>query len=216
MKSDEDRQVDCVRQTIKDFCLEFKRNPYWCYTEHGIHAHFYRMLLNKFDNEKLATSFKYLNSETCYVQKEYPTNEDLNKKRRQHWDIALLRRPNGNEKYDHLPLMAVVEFGLNASEKHLREDIRRVSHTKANVIKKFIVHLYRISRAGGKISRRDLSDNSKLFLKKDVIKDIVDDAVKENKSSDVEVFYAVYHNTESGETCAWDLTEEKELQYKCS
>ncbi len=34
-----------ISETLEDFCLEFVKRPYLSYTEHGIHAQYYRSLL---------------------------------------------------------------------------------------------------------------------------------------------------------------------------
>jgi hypothetical protein len=115
---------------------------------------------------------RYLNwqgQKVCVVQKEYPTSNKLGKPKRQHWDIALLASPpeskiDGREAYDYLKLDAVVEFGMNEVQEHLRDDIERLSHEDANLQQGFVVHLYRLSEPGNKFSSRDWSPKSKRIL----------------------------------------------------
>lgn len=35
-----------VKKAIEEFCLEFVKKPYLCYTEQGLHARFYLTLYN--------------------------------------------------------------------------------------------------------------------------------------------------------------------------
>lgn len=69
--------------------------------------------------------------------------------------------PAGDLPYDHLPLAAVIEFGMNADRNHLCGDISRLSHLRANVERPFIAHFYRFSGATKRISRRDWSLDAK-------------------------------------------------------
>ncbi|MBO8167891.1 MAG: hypothetical protein H0Z35_01755 [Thermoanaerobacteraceae bacterium] len=94
-----------VRNVIEDFCREFSKFPYLCYTEHGLHARFYSALYNA-----LPPAARYINWEgkkICVIQKEYPTAGTLGKPRRQNWDIAVIQNPPstlpGKEpSYDYL------------------------------------------------------------------------------------------------------------------
>jgi hypothetical protein len=102
----------------------------------------------------------------CVVQKEYPTAGFLGKPRRQHWDIAVIKTPPQSlvdgiaSSYDYLKLAAVVELGMNEGKEHLTDDIERLSHPGANVDQGFIIHLYRLSQPGAKLSDRDWSSAS--------------------------------------------------------
>lgn len=165
-----------VKKAIEEFCIEYVMKPYLCYTEHGHHARFYLTLYNMLPQSE--RYFVYNGEEVCVIQKEYPTAHNLDKSRRQNWDIAVLKRPvssgeKGEPGYDYLPLNSVVEFGLNAGKEHLVEDIRRLCHKNSNVTHKFIVHLYRISTSGNLISGRDWSEKSKRILSLDEITDVV-------------------------------------------
>jgi hypothetical protein len=163
-----------VQKTVKAFCQEFLRTPYLCYTEHGIHARFYAQILAAIPEDKRVLGFG--GQTVCVVQKEYPTAHDLKKTRRQHWDIAVLANPavpkfGETPPYDFLKLDSVVEFGMNATPRHLKEDIRRLGHPEANVDNQFIVHLHRLSTPGtGRISSRDWSPRSKQILDGDDVR----------------------------------------------
>jgi hypothetical protein len=129
-----------VRQAIEVFCVEFVNHPYLCYTEHGQHAMFYTRLYNLLPEEERYVS--YQNQRVCILQKEYPTATNLGKSQRQHWDVSVLSTPptsqSRKEGYDYLPLLASIEFGLNATEEHLKDDIERLGHADANVTQWFI------------------------------------------------------------------------------
>jgi hypothetical protein len=123
--------LDLIRTTITDFCEDFVQNPYKCYTEHGQHALFYSRLMNVLPEHQRYISFE--GKQVCILQKEYPTASNLEKSKRQHWDIAILIEPvltslTTLHDYDHLPLFAGIEFGMNETEEHLEEDIRRLCH----------------------------------------------------------------------------------------
>lgn len=84
-------RLDLIRNTINDFCMDFVQNPYKSYTEHGQHALFFSMLMNAFPEHQRYITFD--NKKVCFIQKEYPTLENLEKSKRQHWDIAILKEP---------------------------------------------------------------------------------------------------------------------------
>ncbi len=159
------KQPALVARLLERFAAEFVRDPYLCYTEHGLHALFYAKLLTALPDAGRFTSWN--GTRVCTIQKEYRTAGTLGKSKRQHWDIALLKVPlhsacSGRDyPYDNLRLAAVVEFGLNAGEKHLLEDIRRLGHPDANVDNTFVAHFCRLTTPGAAISARDRSTRSK-------------------------------------------------------
>lgn len=77
--------------------------------------------------------------------------------------------PNSDYPYDHLPLAAVVEFGMNYDEDHVRNDIERLSHESSNVGQPLIAHLYRLDK-GKRISSRTRSKDSMTVYPKSEIK----------------------------------------------
>jgi hypothetical protein len=178
--------------------MEFVVKPYLCRTEHGLHARFYQELFRA-----LPDALRYFDWEgwkVCTIQKEYPTAGNLDKSRRQTWDVAVVRLPpqaipGGVPAYDYLSLDSVVEFGMNAEPDHLREDIRRLSHRDANVANKFIVHLYRLSQG---LSERDWSPRSKRILSPPQVRDAVHD-------SDVELYYGISDATGTFESGLWHI-----------
>lgn len=172
MNIETQRTAGITASVIEEYCRTFLRNPYWCYTEHGIHAQFYTMLLS----ELPVGEVNYSGQQVCRVQKEYPTAAKLKKSRRQHWDIAVLDVaadpvPGKHPAYDHLKLDCVVEFGLNEKPEHLEDDIRRVSHPESATANAFVVHLYRLSWP--LFSKRDRSDRSTAILSAQVIQDLL-------------------------------------------
>ena len=188
-----------IKNTIKEFCLEFLQSPYICYTEHGLHAFFYHKLYSRIPEDK-----KYIQLEKesiCIIQKEYPTASNLGKSKRQHWDIAVIESPPKNflDKhlpYDYLSLNSVIEFGMNNNRDHLREDIRRLSHPDSNVTNKYIIQLYRISEP--KFSNRDLSPKSKKILKLNDVKNLV-------KGRNVEIYFGIVNSTQKQENGLWQI-----------
>lgn len=193
--------LDLIRNTLNAFCSDFIQNPYMCYTEHGQHALFYNMLLNAMPEHKRYITFE--SKKVCVLQKEYTTADKLDKSKRQHWDIAILKEPvsttsTPSHDYDHLPLFAVIEFGMNETEEHLKEDIRRLCHQKSIVDHPFIVHLYRLSESGNLFSHRDWSSKSPRILNPDRV-----GAIKGNNP--VEVFYARADSTgiKNNEFCSF-------------
>jgi len=157
--------IKLIEESLRKFCLEFLQSPYLCYTEHGLHAMFYHKLANAIPQDQIY--IKFYNQKVCIIQKEYRTFSNLGKTKRQHWDIAILDKEaltseKPDPEYDYLPLLSVVEFGLNEKEDHLLDDIARLSHIEANITgKRFVLHLYRISE---KFSSRDFSPRSRQMI----------------------------------------------------
>jgi hypothetical protein len=197
-------QVEIVRQIARQFCLEFIKNPYLCYTEHGLHALFYTMLYNALPADQRYTIWH--NHKVCAIQKEYPTPESLGKPRRQHWDIALIKTPPQSlvdgiaSSYDFLRPAAVVEVGMNEAEEHLRDDIERLSHRNASVDQRFIIHLYRLSKPGAPLSDRDWSSASRRIVSKERVAEIA-------TGKPMEVFYGLYDSTGKYAPGAWHIKE---------
>jgi hypothetical protein len=188
-----------VEQVVKDFCLEFIKTPYLCYTEHGQHALFFNRLYMKIPEEQ--RYFQWHGNNICVIQKEYPTATDLDKSQRQHWDISVIAVPpktlSDKNSYDFFRLNSVVEFGLNASERHLVEDIRRLTHPDSNIVNKFAVHLYRFSE---NITRKDWSIKSSQIIYPGDVKGFIG-------SSDVTVYYGVADLTNNLESGLWKITK---------
>jgi hypothetical protein len=197
-------QSETVRQIARQFCLEFIKNPYLCYTEHGLHALFFTMLYNALPADQLYTTWHH--HKVCAVQKEYPTAGLLGKPRRQHWDIAVIKTPPQSlvdgiaSSYDYLKLAAAVELGMNEGEEHLTDDIKRLSHPDANVDQDFIIHLYRLSKPGTKLSDRDWSAASKRIVSKEVVAEIA-------AGRPVEIFYGLYDSTGKYTPGVWLIKE---------
>jgi len=193
-------QIELVRKVAKEFCLEFVKNPYFCYTEHGLHAYFYTMLFTTIPENKRFANWE--GQKICVIQKEYRTAEKLEKSKRQNWDISVIKLPPKGKRgiksqsYDYLRLAAVVEFRMNTGKKHLVEDIRRVCHEDSNTDSQFIIHLYRFSKPGNHFSNRDRSPNSKLFLSQEQIAQL-------SPKKSVEIFYGVYDSTCKHESGVW-------------
>jgi hypothetical protein len=193
--------LETIRTTIIDFCLDFVRNPYLCYTEHGLHALFYTMLYNATPEEQRLIPWE--NRKVCTFQKEYPTADTLGKPQRQHWDVAVVKSPpesshSGPGSYDYLKLYAVVEFGMNASMEHLKDDIERLSHVDSNVDHSFIVHLYRLSQSGSLFSNRDWSSKSKQILSPD-------DILELPRRESLEIFYGMSDSTGEYKSGVWSI-----------
>jgi len=198
-------QSEKVRVVAADFCTEFVKNPYLCYTEHGLHALFYAKLYNALTPEERYT--EWADHRVCVIQKEYPTAGLLDKPRRQNWDIAVIKTPpeslpGSQPSYDYLRLAAVIELGMNEDREHFEDDLSRLCHPEANVENGFIIHLYRISGPEVQVSRRDWSPNSERILTYEQVAELV-----EGKA--VEVFYGLADNT--GEckhpSGAWRITD---------
>lgn len=183
--------LETIRVTLKEFCLDFVRNPYKCYTEHGLHALFYTMLYNALPEEQRFITWG--NKTVCVLQKEYPTAGKLEKPQRQHWDVAAIKSPpesshSGPGSYDYLKLSVAIEFGMNESVEHLKDDIERLGHGDSNVEHGFIVHLYRLSQSGTLFSGRDWSSKSPRILSLDVIRGLTG-------GNSLEIFYAMAGET---------------------
>ena len=101
-----------THDTLVEFCGDFLANPYRCYTEHGLHALFYAQLFAKIPE---AVRFPDVRGKKmCVLQKEYPTDHNLDRSRRQHWDIAVIKTPidlpTCKQAYDRLRLAAVIDL----------------------------------------------------------------------------------------------------------
>jgi len=180
-----------IESALVDFCNEFVKDPYLSYTEHGLHAQFYHELSTKLPKDQMTGVLE--NKTFNVIQKEYPTNSDLGKGQRQHWDIAIIDRegrPTQEPFYDHMPLVAAIEFGLNYPIAHMIEDIRRLCEDK-NVNAGYIVHFFRLSN---KWSGRDVKPKtSYLFTPAEAQKILL---VSSKKNKKIKIYY-----------CCVDLTK---------
>jgi hypothetical protein len=151
-----------VKQTLEQFCNEFKNDPYISYNESGIHAWFYYKLMDNFEKNGIPLFDELQGEKISLIQREYKTAIGYNKSRPGHWDISILNYPlkirsymeENAKPYDHLEINAIIEFGLNASIDHMYNDIDRMNNTRAIIPNKFIVHLIRESV---KFCGRDIS-----------------------------------------------------------
>jgi len=191
--------LETIRNTVIDFCLDFVKNPYECYTEHGQHALFFTMLYNALPEEQRYYIFDDV--KVSLIQKEYPTASKLGKPQRQHWDISIIKSPtessqSGPGAYDYLKLFAAIEFGMNATEDHIMDDIERLCHTESNIENAFIVQLYRLSESGKLFSKRDWSSKSKQIL-------MPKDILKHSRGKPVEIFYGLTVSTGNYNQGVW-------------
>jgi hypothetical protein len=169
-------QAAVTEATLLEFCKEFMRQPYLCYTEHGLHALFYSRLFDAFGQDEHRYDW-FDGLRVCLIQKEYPTHHHLGRSRRQHWDISVLKAPlegpGDTPAYDHFRLAAVVEFALNCGRGHLQDDIERLTHPEANVDRGFLVHLYRFSDGEFRVSDRDWNARYKSRLKLETVEEML-------------------------------------------
>jgi hypothetical protein len=202
-------KIEIVRQTIRDFCVEFISHPYLCYTEHGQHALFYTMLYNALPEKQRYTEWQ--GKKVCVLQKEYPTAHNLGRGKRQHWDIAVLCTPpepipNRVKSYDCLKLSAVIEFGLNEAVEHLIDDIARLGHPSANLVQGYVVHLYRLSDAGATFSGRDWSSRSgRRRTVEDINQKVNEIAKRLPIAKTVEIYYGVVDSTNRCPSGLWNI-----------
>lgn len=203
--------VETVRQVCRQFCLEFVENPYLCYTEHGLHALFFARLYQALPEHARYTCWE--GQRVCVTQKEYPTAHALIKPRRQHWDIAVIKTPPESSaeikqpSYDFLRLAAVVEFGMNETEGHLRDDLARLCHERANVDQGFIIHLYRLSEGHSRFSGRDWSARSSQILKAEEVAKVAQEVIPAGKN--VEIFYGLHDTTDTHPSGAWLIVDDE-------
>jgi|GEM_PF-831339 len=202
--------MDTVRYILHKFCLEFVRQPYLCYTEHGLHALLFARLFDALWEEERYADWE--SRKVCVLQKEYPTAHDLDKPKRQHWDLAVIKVPpesiaEGDQpEYDYLKLAAAIEIGMNEPEEHLREDIRRLYHERANLDQGFVIHLYRLSKPGAPVSARDWSHKSPRIVSVEQAEEILkDEASKATVDREVEVLLAVTGETGEHEAGVWHI-----------
>jgi hypothetical protein len=190
-----------IENVIAEFCRDFVRHPYYCYTEHGIHAAFYANLATALPNKYAVWN----DQRVGLVQKEYPTATALGKPRRQHWDIAVLAnplrpvksRPAGAPEYDYLHLDAAIEFSLNEGENHLTDDLQRLEQAEY-VANPYIVQLYRLSPAGARFSGRDRSPDSSHIVP-------LESVVRLSKKYRATVFYARADAADSTSNGIWRI-----------
>jgi hypothetical protein len=176
------RHDEIVNETLEALTKEFIANPYLCYTEQGLHAMFFCMLFNRLPLEERYEQLG--DKKVSVIQKEYPTFHKLKDSRRGHWDIAVLERPLISMKfpaYDFLKVNSAVEFGLNESIRHLKEDIKRLTAIESNVPNKFLAHFYRLSESE---SQRDWNPRSKRIVTHEEVSERV-------KGTDIIAFYAL-------------------------
>lgn len=187
-------------ETARRFCTEFLDYPYLAYTEHGLHALFFSRILAALPESSRYSDWQ--DKRFCVVQKEYPTATDLDKAKRQHWDIAVIRTPPSSHRdansFDYLRLFAVFEFGMNASREHLREDIRRLAHSGANLDNGFALHFHRLCKPGRGLSGRDWSSDSKAVCTREEAQEILGD-------SPVTLFYVMADPTGTHPNGLWEI-----------
>lgn len=193
--------IEIIHQTLAAFCIEFVNHPYLCYTEHGQHALFYSMLHAALPEELRYVTWQQ--QKVCIVQKEYPTAANLGKPQRQHWDVAVLSLPltsqvDGARSYDYFKLLAAIEFGMNETKEHFVDDIERLAHPNANIMKGVVVHFYRLSSAPQKFSGRDWSPKSARILTFNQVKEL-------SIGKSIEVFYGMADSTGKYESGAWHI-----------
>lgn len=209
--------IEIVRQTIREFCVEFIRHPYLCYTEHGQHALFHTMLFNAIPEEERYTEWQ--RKRVCVLQKEYPTAHNLGKGRRQHWDVAVLCTPpepipNRVKSYDCLKLLAVIEFGLNEAVEHLIDDLERLGHAHANLVQGFAVHLYRLSEPRATFSGRDWPASSgRRLTAEEVGQKINERAALLPSMKSVEIYYGIVDSTNRFPSGLWKIKNGQVLIY---
>ena len=191
---------EIIEHITSEFCRDFLRNPYLCYTEHGLHALYFTKLYNALPEDSRHVNWK--GAKVCIIQKGFPTQSNLGKPQRQHWDIAVIKNPPTSDhlkfSYDYLRLSSVIEFGLNEAEAHLVDDIERLCHADANNEHGILVHLYRLSKAGQKFSNRDWSPNSPRIISLDRAKALVAD-------KPLELYYAIYDSTHHYDNSAFHI-----------
>ena len=203
-----------VSYVLRKFCLEFISQPYLCYTEHGLHALLFARLFDALWEDERFTDWK--RRKVCVLQKEYPTAHDLDKPKRQHWDLSVIKTPpesmaEGDQpEYDYLKLAAAIEIGLNEPEEHLREDTRRLYHERANIDRGFVLHLYRLSKPGAPISGRDWSYSSPRIVSAERAKHILEEEhSKATVDREIEVLYALTGETGEHKEGAWLIRREE-------
>jgi len=180
------KPCEIVDETLDVLTKEFIANPYSCYTEQGFHALFFSMLFNRLPPEERYAQLG--DKKVSTIQKEYPTFHKLKGTKRGHWDIAVLETPLiplKSPAYDFLKVNSAVEFGLNESIRHLKEDIKRLTANESNVTNKFLAHFYRLSESE---SHRDWNPRSKRIADSDEI-------LEEMKGTDIVAYYAIVDRT---------------------
>ena len=196
------KAADLTEKTLAEFCKEFIRDPYLCYTEHGLHALFFARLYNAFPEE--CRYFDFEGRKVCVIQKEYPTHHHLGRSRRQHWDISVIKTPIPEPvckpAYDHFHLAAVVEFGMNCGQGHLLDDIERLTHPEANLYRPFLVHLDRFSDGALHVSDRDWNSRYTSRLKMETV------ATMLVGHPDLYVLYGIVDQNDPNSKGLWRIT----------
>jgi hypothetical protein len=88
---------------------------------------------------------------------------------------------------------------LNCSLIHVKDDIERLSHPDANVHQGFIAHLYRLSVAKARPTRRDLSPRSKKLQVANAIQPLL-------AGTTIEIYLGMYDPTNTHPTGLWQIT----------
>jgi hypothetical protein len=114
--------------------------------------------------------------------------------------------PNCKHPYDHLPLAAVVEFGLNCGRSHILDDIERLSHANSNVGLRLAAHFYRFSIASNRFCGRDWSPKAKSLCAKEEIEGML-----QNRQP-VIVYYGVADGSDPTSSGLWRLSADNSKQ----
>jgi hypothetical protein len=195
-----------VEHTVEKVCKQFCLLPYLSHAVHGLQAQLYHELMQSIPPGQLYAEWK--GQKVGMIQKNYRTASKLGKARSQHWDVAVLDSPltsllHKSPGYDFFRLNSVVEFELNARPEHLADILARLSHKDSNAINKHVVHLYRLSASGHRISGMDLSPDSDSILPIDTVMQMLE----QRRGSGIIVHYALWDKTKTFETQAWRLEE---------
>lgn len=193
--------VTLTRDELEGFCHEFLEHPYLCYTEHGLHSRFASRLYRAMpEGSRYLTVGGY---RICRTQKEYPTHMDLDRSKRQHWDVSMIaqadRLPTCVYPLDHMPSATVIEFGLNEPLAHLWDDIERLSHDGSNLHQGFAAHFYRLSENSSRPSARDCSPGAKHVRAAPAIQPLL-------AGTNIEVILVVVDPTKRNASGVWRIT----------
>lgn len=194
-----------AERAAEAFCREYVMSPYLCCTEQGLHALFFHELLGMLPEGERYADWK--GRRVCIVQKGYRAPGDLGRATAQHWDVAVLKRPleptaGHRSGYDSLRTAAVVEFGMNAGADRLKDCIARLSHPSVQGQAKYIVHLYRLSSPGRRVSARDLTPKSAQVAKVQEAQSLLDAA---RRDPGITLFYGMSDLTRTYGSQLWRL-----------
>lgn len=143
----------CIGRLVE----KFKESPYVFYTEHDMHCYLYHLVYKElYERGTIEKCKTYDGEETILLHKEYPPIDKKERGRRGPFDMTvldpvsmarILSKYHNYNLRDHnekpaSPFIAI-DLALNYGTEHLLRDYRKLTNTKNEVKRGYILHFIR-------------------------------------------------------------------------